>query len=97
MRKFDNMLLGAAIGIITSILSLIVFYYMRYDYLPFEDYINTLFRHKAMFAPLISMAGIPNLILFFLFLNRQKYKTARGLILATFILVIAVGIIKLFG
>lgn len=45
---------------------------------------------------LVSLSGIPNLALFFLFLNLQFYQSARGIILSTFILVLIVVILKFF-
>ena len=97
MDRYDKLWFGAVIGVLTSIISLIVFYFIKYEYSSFGEYVRIILHNKSLLAPLLSLAGIPNLVIFFIFLNRNKYRSARGVILATFILVIAVGLIKLFG
>jgi hypothetical protein len=94
MKKYNNLWLGVVIGVFMSILALFVFYLAKFSDKELSSYFSTLFRNKDLFAPLVSLAGIPNLVVFYLFLNREKYNTAKGLIMATFILVLAVILIK---
>lgn len=96
MRKFDSILLGTLIGIVTSVIAVLAFYiYFLIKYqLPFNDYVSLLSHFHAFFYPIISLAGLPNLLIFYLFLNKEKFRTARGIILATFIIVAFVVVIK---
>ena len=96
MKKFDNLWIGAVLGIITIIIPVTFFYLSRYSYEPFSEYLNLLFGNKRLLSPMISLAGVPNLVLFFIFMKKDKYKTCRGLILATFVLVLFVVLIKIF-
>lgn len=94
MKKYDKLWIGVVIGLVMSVISIIAFYLIQFNGRDFSSYLTTLFRTKSLFAPLLSLAGIPNLVIFYLFINKEKYKTAKGLILATFILVLAVILIK---
>lgn len=94
MKKYDSWGLGVAIGVSTSIISLLFFYFLRFTAITLPEYVQLLIENRYLFAPIVSLAGLPNLVIFYLFLNREKYKSARGVILATFILVAAVLIIK---
>ena len=90
------MYIGVIIGVLTAFLSLIVFYFIKFDHLSLLEYFGTLFHNKRLLSPLLSLSGIPNLVVFYIFINKNKYKTARGIILSTFILVLAVVLVKIF-
>jgi hypothetical protein len=92
--KFDNILTGTLAGVIAAFVFLLAFYFIKFSNASFSLYLSLITSSK-MLSPLISLSGIPNLLIFFLFLNRKKYKSAKGVILATFILVLAVIIIKI--
>ena len=94
MKKFDNIWVGAIIGVATSMISILVFYFLKFTDTSLADYLKLLAQNRYLFAPIVSLAGVPNLAIFFIFINRDKYKSARGIILATFILVVVVLIIK---
>ena len=94
MKRFDNIWLGTVIGVATSAISILAFYLIKFTEISLIEYIRLLLQNRYLFAPIVSLAGIPNLVIFYLFINRDKYKTARGVILATFILVAVVVVIK---
>jgi len=94
MKKFDSMWLGTILGVLMTFVSIFAFYLIRFADLTIHDYFKLLIENRFLFAPIVSISGVPNLVVFFLFLNKEKYKTARGVILATFIIVVAVLIIK---
>ncbi|MBT3301417.1 MAG: hypothetical protein HOD63_03560 [Bacteroidetes bacterium] len=94
MKKNDNLWIGVVIGLIMSVIAVIAFYFIKFPEREFGSYLKILVRTKDLFAPLLSLAGIPNLVIFYLFINRERYKTAKGLIMATFLLVLAVILIK---
>ncbi len=96
MKKYNSIYIGVLIGVLSVFLSFIVFYLIRFNNISLTDYFGTLFHNKGILSPLLSLAGIPNLVFFYLFINKNKYKTARGIILATFILVLAVVLVKIF-
>ena len=96
MKKYNSMYLGVIIGVLTAFLGFIVFYFIKFSDISLSDYFGILFHNKGILSPLLSLSGVPNLVFFYIFINKDKYKTARGLILATFILVLAVVLVKIF-
>lgn len=93
-NKGNSIALGIILGLLTIAVVLFFFYLSQFQAYPFSEYFDKVIHNKKILAPMISLAGVPNLVLFFLFLNKNKYQTARGLIIATFILVILVILAK---
>lgn len=96
MKKYDRIGLGTVIGLLSIVVVIVVFYIAKFTFVSFHEYLSTITSYEKMLSAMVSLAGIPNLLFFFLFLNKEKYNTAKGIILATFILVLIVVLIKLF-
>ncbi len=47
-----------------------------------------------LFVKLLSLASLPNLGMFYLYINRLKYRGGKGIILATFIYAIVIFVVK---
>lgn len=62
---------------------LIIFILSRIHNTYFDVYMNMFFSLKSTQGKFISLAIIPNLLWFFLFLNREKYNTAMGIIVGS--------------
>jgi hypothetical protein len=92
--KLDSIILGTVVGVLMPFLCLLIFYFYKFTGASFSLYLILMYTGKLL-SPMISLSGIPNLAVFFIFLNKKKYKSAKGVILATFLLVLAVLIIKL--
>jgi hypothetical protein len=91
----NNFFLGFTLGLITPLVALIIFNASITHNDSISSFINNLLS-KNIFAAVISITGIPNLALFFLFLKLEKYKTVKGIMTITAILAILVFIIKFF-
>ncbi len=94
MKGYNSVSLGAVIGVVMAVISIMAIYLIQFTDLTITEYFTALFQNKRLFAPVVSIAGIPNLGIFYLFINKNKYQSARGIILATFILVVIVILIK---
>ena len=94
LKRIDNTWLGAAIGFIAPFISF--FLIIKYVY-PFEFQDSSLQNLWIyVIAPkVISLAALPNLGFFFLFIYTNKLKSARGVLGATIVLTVAVFILKL--
>lgn len=87
--RFDSVSIGLVVGILVPMLSLLLFYSTSFAKVPFGFFL----RHTAqieVLPKLISLCGIPNLGVFFLFIWRNHYYLARGVIMATLILTFVV-------
>lgn len=84
LRKIDNVFVGLGLGLITPILGLFIYYLFTYrsqtSFSGFIDYFSSI----HLFVAYISLSCyITNLPLFFLFLQKEKYQAARGVLFAT--------------
>ena len=84
LRKLDNMITGIMLGLLMPIIGLFLYYLFTYrtqtSFGGFIDYFTSI----HLFVAYISLACyITNLPLFFLFIHKEKYLAARGVLFAT--------------
>ncbi len=85
MKKFDwnNFWLGTVAGLVLPFIFTIVYWLWSFKYMKFiPQFINFLLNGRVLSA-VLSLCLIPSLGLFFLFINKEKYKTCSGIILST--------------
>ena len=93
--KFDALKVGAILGLITPILSIVIFYLIKFDTLNFMEFIEQMIV-RNIYTQLISLCVIPNLGLFFIFIWKNFLYSGRGVILATFVYALLIVILKFF-
>jgi len=91
--KYDNIKLGLLLGIISPVITMVLIYLVKFTGYNLSELIDFLVE-KKVFTKIVSLCVIPNLALFFLFLNKYLYRSARGILLATIIFAIFVFITK---
>ncbi len=91
--KYDNLKLGLIIGVLAPLLTIIAVYFIRFTDYDFKELVDFLIA-KKLFTKILSLCVIPNLALFFLFLNKYYYKSAKGILMATILFAIFVFITK---
>jgi len=91
--KFNSIKLGLILGILAPVLAMLVVYLVMFFGSNFQEVIDVLVS-KRVFTKIISLCVIPNLALFFTFLNKYYYSTARGILMSTFIFALFVFITK---
>ena len=91
--KINNFKLGLLLGIIAPLLSILVIYFIQFTEYNFSELIDFLVR-KNFFTKIVSLCVIPNLALFFLFLNKNYYYSARGVLISTVLFAVFVFITK---
>jgi hypothetical protein len=91
--KYNNIKLGLILGIAGPILAMIGVYLVMFLGLSLSEVVDALVS-KRIFTKLISLCVLPNLALFFLFLNKYYYNTARGILMSTFIFALFIFITK---
>ena len=90
--RFDSLWIGLVVGIFVPVLALIMFYYSTFTKVSFMDYS----LQVRVLPKVISLCVIPNLGVFFLFMWRNHYFSARGIIFATLIITFIVLGLKIF-
>jgi hypothetical protein len=82
--KYNSLSLGTILGLIVPIIAILLFYFGKSKTLTFIEFIDYLI-YWHIYTKLLSLCVIPNLLLFFIFIWRELYYSARGVLLATFI------------
>lgn len=95
MRKYLNTKLipGIIIGILLPIITIFTYYYIEY-YPKNIEILISLFKTEDIIIKILSLAVIFNLIPFYIYMQKQKYSQAYGVIFATIAYTITIYIIK---
>lgn len=91
-KKFDTLLTGLLPALVLPVLFMLVFWLVKSDRGLLE--FLTQFQQMKMLSKVLSLAAIPNLLLFFIFIWTNRNFSARGVIFATFLLAFIMIILK---
>jgi hypothetical protein len=91
-KKFDTLLTGLIPGIVLPVLVLLVFWIVKSKQTLGDFLVD--FQQMGMLSKVVSLAAIPNLLLFFLFIWTNRNFAARGVIFATLLLAFLMLILK---
>lgn len=91
-KKYDTLLTGLIPALVLPILTLLVFWLVKSDQKLLEFVAR--FQQLKMLSKVVSLAAIPNLLLFFVFIWTNRNFSARGVIFATFLLAFIMVILK---
>ncbi|MDY0201334.1 MAG: hypothetical protein WC951_06120 [Bacteroidales bacterium] len=92
--KLDSTVLGLIVGAIVPIITYLLILKFVYPFEFADRSLHNIWLH--LMAPrMISIAAIPNLGFFFLFIYTNKLKSARGVLTATIVYAVAVLVMKL--
>lgn len=94
-KKFDHLLIGTLLGLAAPVIVLFVFYLVRYSHMSFGRFMDMV-AMEGTFSPRISLCVIVNLLIFYIFIWTNRYYSARGVILATFVYAGLVVYLKVF-
>ena len=97
MLKKDNIRLGIALGILAPILGMLIYYLVAFlpRHVPFSEYLGFLKQYKSLLTAVSSISLVANAVLFTIYINGRKDKTARGIFVATLLYGITVLLIKI--
>jgi len=94
-QKLDYLWVGLAAGILVPAIAITIYYLVRYSGLSLMDFFKV-YKNLGILTHIISLAVLPDLLVFFLFIRQKMLKSARGVLLATFLLTFLVLIIRFF-
>lgn len=83
--NWNNFWLGIILGLVLPILALFVYWMWSFKYMNFAPQFFRFLLTGRVLSAVLSLCLIPNLGVFFLFLNRERWKTCRGIILTMLI------------
>jgi hypothetical protein len=97
MLKKDHLPTGLILGFIAPVFGLFGYYLLKFRLFTLKEFFQVLLMEKSLLTGIISLALITNAVVFTLYINRQKDKTARGIFIATCIYALVALGIKWFG
>ena len=95
-RRWNIFWIGLALGIVLPIVAFVLVYFFGYSKTPFSEFMEYAFKIRAL-PKILSLCVIPNLAVFYLFLNKEYWRSTRGVIAATLLYTLAVVVIKFFA
>ena len=92
-RRWNKFWIGLTLGIVLPIVFFFAIYFIGYSNTPFGEFIKYAFMMRAL-PKILSLCAVPNLAVFYLFLNKEYWYSTRGVIAATLLCTLGVVIIK---
>ena len=89
-----EILIGVLVALFTTFFAVIVYveYFFKFN---FEDTLQMV-KERNLYGKVLSLAAIPNLIVFFVFLKKKQDARAKGVLMATFLIAFTTLILKFF-
>lgn len=92
----DNLRLGLVLGIIAPFFGMIGYYLWKfYPLFSLSDFFHVLTLQKSLITALISFSLFANAVIFTLYINTRRDRTARGIFIITCIYAITAIVLKL--
>lgn len=95
MLKRDSLKLGFVLGFIAPIVSLVVYYFIRfYPLFTVSDFFAFVRENKSQITAISVPCLLLNIALFTIYINSHRDKTARGIFAITLIYAISALVLK---
>jgi hypothetical protein len=96
MFKKDNLKFGILLGILGPLLAMVIYYLWVFSRtISFTEYLYVLTHNKQLLTAISSLSLLANAVLFTVYINTHRDKTAKGVFVATLIYGIMVLVYKL--
>lgn len=83
MFKKDDLKFGLILGFVAPFVGLFGYYFWKFRLFTLSEFFQVLNMQKSLLSGIISVALIANAIVFTLYINQEKDKTAKGIFIAT--------------
>lgn len=94
--KRDDLKLGIVLGCLTPIVGLFGYYFFKFSRFTLAEFFEVLILQKSLLTAIVSLCLICNAVVFTLYINAQKDKTAKGVFIATCLYALASLAVKWF-
>lgn len=93
--KKDNLRLGLVLGLVAPILSLVIYYYVKFaSAYSFKEFLVFVRDNKAQITAISVPCLVLNIALFTVYINSHRDQTAKGVFAATLIYAIVALLFK---
>lgn len=87
-------ILGLILGILFPMLGMGVMYLVKFNNIPFGDFIQTMVSNHKVAAMVLSLSLLANAIPFIYYTNKRLDHTARGILVATILYAVLIVLLK---
>lgn len=95
MLKKDSLKLGFSLGFIAPLISLVIYYFIRfYPLFTVSDFFDFVRTNKSQITAISVPCLLLNIALFTIYINSHRDKTAKGIFAITLIYAIAALLLK---
>jgi hypothetical protein len=94
--KRDELKLGILLGFLAPIVGLFGYYFYKFSRFSLAEFFEVLILQKSLLTAIVSLCLICNAVVFTLYINAQKDKTAKGVFIATCLYALASLAVKWF-
>ena len=95
MLKRDDIRLGIVLGFLAPIVGMFLYYFIQFRMFTLSEFFRIMFSQKQLLTGIVSISLIANAIIFTIYINSHRDKTARGIFIATCVYAIASLLYKL--
>jgi hypothetical protein len=93
----DNLRLGLILGFIAPIVGMYLYYLIQLrNIITIREYVKVILIQHTLMSAIVSVSLVANAIVFTLYINRRKDRTAKGIFIATCIYGVASLLWKFF-
>ena len=89
MFKKDSLRLGIILGFIAPVAGMFIYYFIQFRAFSLAEFFSLMLQEKALLTGIVSISLIANAVVFTIYINSRKDRTARGIFIATCIYAIA--------
>ena len=93
----DNLKLGLVLGLLGPIAGLAVVYFARFSSFTFLEFLDNFIHENKLITSIGSLSLLANAVLFTIYVNTNRDKTARGIFIVTLIYGIGILVMKMFN
>ncbi|MBN8686052.1 MAG: hypothetical protein J0M10_03500 [Chitinophagales bacterium] len=93
----DNLKLGLVLGLLGPIAGLVVVYFVRFSSFTFLEFLDNFIHENKLITSIGSLSLLANAVLFTLYVNTNRDKTAKGIFIVTLIYGIGILVMKIFN
>lgn len=94
MLKKDNLKFGILLGFLAPLISMIIYYFVRFREFSVGDVLSLMAREKNQITALIVPCLVLNIGLFTYYVNTHRDQTAKGIFAITLVYAIAALLLK---
>ncbi len=93
----DNLKLGLLLGLVGPLLGLTAVYFARFSSFTFPEFLDNFIHENKLITSIGSMSLLANAVLFTLYVNTNRDKTAKGIFIVTLVYGIGILVLKIFN